>query len=101
VKTVKKQLHNKVRLMINDFLVSPINSFILNVLLYGLIFHTINPVVNFKQSVFILIILVIINILTHMKGISKGMFIATVHRKELDKFMKMMDELEKKEHEDS
>ena len=36
----------------------------------------------------------IVHFIVHLLGVSKGIFIATVHKKELNAFMKMIDEHE-------
>ena len=49
---------------------------------------------SFSQQVLMLVIMSIVHIIVHLLGVSKGLFIATVHRKELDSFMKILDEHE-------
>ena len=41
-----------------------------------------------------LVIMFIVHFIVHLLGVSKGIFIATVHKKELDSFMKLLDEHE-------
>ena len=36
----------------------------------------------------------IVHFIVHLLGVSKGIFIATVHKKELNAFMKLLDEHE-------
>ena len=50
--------------------------------------------IQFSQQVLMLVIISIVHIIIHLLGVSKGLFIATVHRKELDTFMKILDEHE-------
>ena len=49
---------------------------------------------SFSQQVIMLVIMSIVHIIVHLLGVSKGIFIATVHKKELNAFMKILDEHE-------
>ena len=48
----------------------------------------------FSQQVLMLVIMFIVHFIVHIIGVSKGIFIATVHKKELNDFMKILDEHE-------
>ena len=50
--------------------------------------------IQFSQQVLMLVIMFIVHFIVHLLGVSKGIFIATVHKKELDSFMKLLDEHE-------
>ena len=44
-----------------------------------------------KQQIFILGCMLCLGGLNHLLGVSKGLFIATLHRKEIDEFVKYME----------
>jgi len=46
------------------------------------------------QQVIMLVVMFIIHLFGHLLGVSKGIFIATLHKKELNTFMKLLDEHE-------
>ena len=48
----------------------------------------------FSQQVLMLVIMFIVHFIVHLLGVSKGIFIATVHKKELTAFLKMIDKYE-------
>ena len=50
--------------------------------------------IPFSQQVSMLVIMFIIHMIGHILGVSRGIFIATVHKKELNAFMKLLDEHE-------
>ena len=50
--------------------------------------------IPFSQQVSMLIIMSIVHFIVHLLGVSKGIFIATVHKKELTAFLKILDEHE-------
>ena len=50
--------------------------------------------IPFSQQVSMLIIMSIVHFIVHLLGVSKGIFIATLHKKELNTFMKLLDEHE-------
>ena len=47
-----------------------------------------------SHQVMILVIMSIVHFIVHLLGVSKGIFIATLHKKELNAFMKLLDEHE-------
>ena len=49
---------------------------------------------SFSQQVLMLVIMSIVHIIVHLLGVSKGIIMATVHKKELNAFMKILDEHE-------
>ena len=61
--------------------------------MYFLIGYTIMDL-TVKQQIFIVVNVLCVSILNHLIGVSKGIFIATIHREELDTFMKILDEQE-------
>jgi len=50
--------------------------------------------VSITHIIIIYVLMIVISILNHLIGVSKGIFIATIHREELDTFMKILDEYE-------
>ena len=55
--------------------------------------------VSLTHMVIICVLLILISILNHLMGVSKGIFVATLHRKELDEFVKYMDKHKGKDEE--
>ena len=47
-----------------------------------------------KQQSLIIFCVLCVGFLNHLLGVSKGIFIATLHKKELNTFMKLLDEHE-------
>ena len=81
--------------MILNFVSNKLNLILMACLGYvmlGYIMTTNN--MSFSQQVLMLVIMSIVHIIVHLLGVSKGIFIATVHKKELDSFMKILDEHE-------
>ena len=50
--------------------------------------------IQFSQQVLMLVTISIVHFIGYLLGVSKGIFIATVHKKELNAFMKILDEHE-------
>jgi len=81
--------------MILDFISSKLNLIVLTCLGYvmlGYIMTTNN--IPFSQQVLMLVIMSIVHIIVHLLGVTKGIIMATVHKKELNAFMKILDEHE-------
>ena len=53
-----------------------------------------------KQQALIFFCVMCVGFLNHLLGVSKGLFIATLHRKEIDEFVKYMDNKKDQELED-
>ena len=79
--------------MILDFISSKLNLILLTCLGYFLFGYIIRDI-PFSQQVLMLVIMFIVHFIVHLLGVSKGIFIATVHKKELNAFMKILDEHE-------
>ena len=78
--------------MILDFISRKLNLILMTCLGYVMLGYimTINNM-PFSQQVSMLIIMSIVHIIVHLLGVSKGIFIATLHKKELNKFLKILD----------
>ena len=48
--------------------------------------------IPFSQKVLIFTIMFIIHLIGHLLGVSKGIMIATIHKKQLNTFLKKLDE---------
>ena len=81
--------------MILDFISRKLNLILMTCLGYVMLGYimTVNNM-PFSQQVSMLIIMSIVHFIVHLLGVSKGIFIATVHKKELNAFMKLLDEHE-------
>lgn len=80
---------------ISNFLASGINTFLLNMILYGLLFYVITPTLSTHQIAFVVVLLVILSVLAHIKGLTQGMVIATVHREQMEKeIARFMNEMQ-------
>ncbi|MBC8410089.1 MAG: hypothetical protein H8E12_15425 [Rhodobacteraceae bacterium] len=87
--------------IISDFLSSDINVFFLNFTLYGLLFYIVSPTLSTSQTIFMFVILVILSVLQHIKGVAQGMVIATIHREEMEQeIVQYMKKLEQEETQD-
>jgi len=53
-----------------------------------------------KQQALIIFCVMCVGFLNHLLGVSKGLFIATLHRKKIDEFVKYMDNKKDQELED-
>ena len=81
--------------MILDFVSNRVNLIILTFLGYILLGYMMDMNnIQFSQQVLMLVIMFIVHFIVHLLGVSKGIFIATVHKKELNTFMKLLDEHE-------
>ena len=81
--------------MILNFLSNKINLTLMICLGYILLGYMMDMNnILFSQQVLMLVIIFIVHIIVHLLGVSKGIFIATVHKKELNAFMKILDEHE-------
>ena len=79
--------------MILDFISSKLNLIIMTCLGYVMLGYIIRDT-PFSQQVLMLVIMSIVHIIVHLLGVSKGIIMATVHKKELNAFMKILDEHE-------
>ena len=52
-----------------------------------------------KQQALIIFCVMCVGFLNHLLGVSKGLFIATLHRKEINEFVKYMDNHNEKDQE--
>ena len=81
--------------MILDFISNRVNLIVLTCLGYILLGYVMDMNnIQFSQQVLMLVIMFIVHFIVHLLGVSKGIFIATVHKKELNAFMKLLDEHE-------
>ena len=79
--------------MILDFISRKLNLILMACLGYVMLGYVMRDI-QFSQQVLMLVIMFIVHFIVHLLGVSKGLFIATLHRKELDTFMKILDEHE-------
>ena len=65
-------------------------------LLYYLIMHILLKIYQLPISTTFIVILlaVLIQVISHIKGITRGMMISTIYRNDLDRWMKKLDEKE-------
>ena len=81
--------------MILNFLTNKINLILmicLGYFLFGYMMSMNN--IPFPQKVLIFVIISTVHITVHLLGVSKGILIATLHKKELNTFLKILDEHE-------
>ena len=79
-----------------NFLSNKTNLVILNLLLIGLVAYLIQDI-SLGQQLFIIGCVICIGSVSHLMGVSKGLFIATIHKKEIDEFVKYVDQQENDE----
>ena len=76
------------------FLSNKINVYILIALGYLIIGYTWTQYgVSLMHQVMIWVIMFLISFLVHLLGVSRGMFIASVHKKEISEFMDMVKKM--------
>ena len=81
--------------MILDFISNKLNLIVLTCLGYILLGYVMDMNnILFSQQVLMLVIMFIVHFIVHLLGVGRGIFIATVHKKELNAFMKILDEHE-------
>jgi len=81
--------------MILDFISNRVNLIVLTCLGYILLGYVMDMNnILFSQQVLMLVIMFIVHFIVHLLGVSKGIIMATVHKKELNAFMKLLDEHE-------
>ena len=80
---------------ITDFMSRKTNVLVLMFILYAFIGYALTTLgIGLKHQTFILFCVTMISFLNHLLGVSKGIFIATLHKKEIDDFIKRMDDVE-------
>ena len=81
--------------MILDFVSNKLNLIVLTCFGYILLGYVMDMNnIQFSQQVLMLVIMFIVHFIVHLLGVSKGIIMATVHKKELNDFMKLLDEHE-------
>ena len=81
--------------MILNFISNKINLILMICLGYILLGYVMSMNnILFSQQIMIFVIMFIIHMIGHILGVSKGIIMATVHKKELNAFMKILDEHE-------
>ena len=79
--------------MILDFISSKLNLIVLTCLGYVMLGYIIRDI-PFSQQVLMLVIMSIVQFIGHLFGVSRGIMFATVYKKELNSFLKILDEHE-------
>ena len=81
--------------VLSTFISNKTNLMVIQCILYFLIGWALKSYeVSITHIIIIYVLMIVISILNHLIGVSKGIFIATIHREELDTFMKILDEYE-------
>ena len=77
---------------ITNFLSNKINLMIMIFISYVIVAYSLSMYeMTLKQQALIIFCVLCVGFLNHLLGVSKGLFIATLHRKEIDTFVKYMD----------
>ena len=82
--------------MLTNFLSNKFNVTVFQCLLYLVLGYMLSLHYGLGQLVVIAIVIVLINIITHIKGVSQGMFINEVIHRENKQFLKFMKSTNKK-----
>ena len=82
--------------MLTNFLSNKINLTILQCSLYLVLGYMLNLHYNWTQLSVVAIVIVLINFITHIKGISHGMFISEIMYEENHQLMKFLKKVERK-----
>ena len=86
---------------LTNFLSSKLNLMIMIFISYLIIAYSLSMFdMTLKQQALIFFCVMCVGFLNHLLGVSKGLFIATLHRKEIDEFVKYMDNKKDQELED-
>ena len=81
--------------MILDFISNKLNLIVLTCFGYAMLGYIMSMSnIPLSHQVMMLVIMSIVHIIVHLLGVSKGIIMATVHKKELNAFMKILDEHE-------
>ena len=80
---------------IETFLSNPTNIVVLTMFMYLVLYMLIMPMLSLGQVVASSIILIIISVLQHIRGVSKGILIAVVHKNNIQKIMKSIEKQQK------
>ncbi len=81
--------------MILNFMSNKLNLIVLTCLGYGMLGYIMNVNnMSFSQQVIILVIMFIIHLFGYLLGVSKGIFIATMYKKQLNAFLMKLDKYE-------
>lgn len=82
--------------MLTDFLSSRINLTILQCSLYLVLGYMLNLHYNWTQLSIVAIVIILINFITHIKGVSHGMIISEIMHEENHQLMKFLKKMERK-----
>ena len=81
---------------LTSFISNKTNLVIIQCILYFIIGWALKSYgISMMHMTLICVMMITISFLNHLLGVSKGIFIATVHKKELNAFMKILDGYEK------
>ena len=80
---------------IENFLSNSINIVVLTVFMYVVLYMLIMPILTFSQMITVSIILIIISVLQHIRGVSKGILLAVVYKGNIQKMMKSIEKQKK------
>jgi len=85
-------MRNRIEDTFAEFIGNRTNAIMVDVVLYGMVFYIISLTnITMVQSIGILILLVIINLLNEIKNVAKGMMIATLHREKIKDALKQIE----------
>ena len=81
--------------MILDFISSKLNLIVLTCLGYAMLGYIMSMSnIPLSHQVMMLVIMSIVQIIGHLLGVSRGIMVATVYKKELNSFLKILDDHE-------
>ena len=79
---------------ITNFLSSKINLTVLQCILYGILGYMLRVHYSWTQFIIIFVILLVIQFITHVKGISQGMVMRHIMEEESQELMKFLKQIE-------
>ena len=85
-------MKNKIEHEISAFLGNRINSFLIDILLYGMICYMVLPYFNMIQILILTIILILLSVKNMLINVAKGMMMATLHREFIDETLQQLSD---------
>ena len=77
------------------FLGNTTNVLLLTLFMYFVLYMLITPMLTLGQVMAASVILIVISVLQHIRGVSKGILIAVIYKSNIQKLMKSIEKQEK------
>ena len=88
--------YNKTLMVATEkFLGNTTNVLLLTLFMYFVLYMLITPMLTLGQVMAASVILIVISVLQHIRGVSKGILIAVIYKSNIQKLMKSIEKQEK------